>query len=62
MADAVGRRIAFLMLWRNAHVEDRANHFYAPHPGHPSVPDFIRFSNHPFVLCEDELPDLYRLP
>ena len=56
-ADPAGRRIAYLMVWRNA--IDRPDHYYAPYPGHPSVPDFIRFRDDPFVLFEEELPDLY---
>lgn len=33
--------IAYVLLWRNA--RERANHFYAPYPGHVSAPDFVRF-------------------
>src|SRR5690606_25832299 len=62
-SDPVGRRISFVLVWRNAHHEtDRPNHFYAPYPGHPSAPDFVKFKEDPFVLFEDELPDLYRKP
>ena len=28
--------------------------------GHPSAPDFVEFYRDPFVLFEDELPNLYR--
>ncbi|HUF11456.1 MAG TPA: glycosyl hydrolase [Rhodothermales bacterium] len=59
-ADSVGKGISFALVWRNA--VDREGHFYAPYPGHPSVPDFVKFRNHPAILFEDELPDLYRLP
>ena len=59
--DSVARRIAWVLLWRNANRDtDRPNHFYAPYPGHPSAPDFKRFRDDPFVLFEDEIPDLYR--
>ncbi len=62
-ADSVGKRISFVLVWRNAHGEtDRPNHFYASYPGHPSAPDFVKFKEDPFVLFEDELPDLYRKP
>ena len=61
--DAMTRRISYALVWRNANPDgDRADHFYAPHPGHPSVPDFVRFYESPAVLFEDELPDLYTLP
>jgi mannan endo-1,4-beta-mannosidase len=58
-----GGGISYVLVWRNSNDEtDRPNHYYAPHPGHPSVPDFIRFKEDPMILFEDELPDLYRLP
>jgi mannan endo-1,4-beta-mannosidase len=59
-ADSIGKGISFALVWRNA--ADREGHFYAPYPGHPSVPDFIKFRDHPSILFEDELPDLYHLP
>lgn len=56
-----GGGISYVLVWRNSNNEtDRKNHFYAPHPRHPSVPDFIRFKKDPYVLFEDELPPLYR--
>ncbi len=60
-ADPMARRIAWALVWRNAHAADKPGHFYAPHPGHPSVPDFVRFRQDPFVLFEDELPPMYTL-
>lgn len=60
-SDPVAQRIAWVLVWRNANpANDRPNHFYAPFPGHPSAPDFVRFKADPFVLLEDELPNLYR--
>jgi Glycosyl hydrolase family 26. len=56
--DDMTRKIAWVMVWRNA--VDRANHYYAPYPGHPSVPDFRAFRDHPLIYFEEELPDLYR--
>lgn len=54
-------RIAWVLVWRNANAElDRAGHFYAPYPGHPSAGDFVRFKEHPLIRFADELPDLYR--
>jgi len=61
--DPVAKGIAWVLVWRNANKDtDRPNHFYAPYPGHPSAADFKRFRDDPFVLFEDELPDLYRTP
>ncbi len=62
-SDPVAQRIAWVLVWRNANEErDRPNHFYGPHPQHPSAPDFVRFREDPLTLFEDDLPDLYRLP
>lgn len=59
--EPAARRIAWVLVWRNANAErDRPGHFYAPYPGHPSGPDFVRFYEHPLILFADELPDLYR--
>ena len=58
--DRLTRSLAYVMVWRNAH--DRAGHFYAPYPGHPSVPDFQRFVDSPATLLSDDLPDLYTAP
>lgn len=52
------KRIAFVMVWRNANNE----HHYAPYPGHTSVADFINFYNNPAtVFINDNLPELYKL-
>jgi mannan endo-1,4-beta-mannosidase len=60
-ADPVARRIAYVLVWRNANREhDRPDHYYAPYPGHPSAEDFVRFHAQPFVLFEDDLPAMYR--
>jgi mannan endo-1,4-beta-mannosidase len=61
-ADPVGRRIAYMMVWRNANAADMPGHHFVPYAGHPSAPDFVRFYQDPFVLFGDELPDLYRWP
>lgn len=58
--DPLARRVAWVLVWRNANEEDFADHYFAPYPGHPSAPNFIEFYNDPFVLFEDELPNLYR--
>ena len=62
-ADSLGRSMSFVLVWRNANREtDRPDHFYAPYPGHPSAADLVRFYQDDFVLFENELPGLYRLP
>lgn len=52
------RKAAWVLFWRNG----RPDHFYAPHPGHPAVPDFIRFVNDPMILTLSELTDMYKSP
>jgi mannan endo-1,4-beta-mannosidase len=59
--DAIGRRIAWVLVWRNATFErEHRHHFFAPYPGQASVADFKRFRADPLVRFEDDLPDLYR--
>jgi mannan endo-1,4-beta-mannosidase len=60
LADDMTRRISYVQVWRNANIQtDHPDHYYAPYPGQVSADDFIRFRQHPFVLFEDDLPDLY---
>lgn len=50
--------LAYVLVWRN---DTRSpTHFYAPYPGHVSVPDFLRFYQDPYTLFETDLPRLYR--
>jgi mannan endo-1,4-beta-mannosidase len=49
------RRTAWILFWRNG----RPDHYYAPYPGHPTVPDFKAFMDDPLMLGLSELPDLY---
>lgn len=54
------KRISYFLVWRNANrARENRDHFYAPYPGQLSAENFIEFKNHPFVLFEDELPNLY---
>ncbi len=63
LTDEVTREIVYVLVWRNANREtDRKDHYYAPYPGQMSADDFIKFRNHPFVMFEDDLPDLYGKP
>jgi mannan endo-1,4-beta-mannosidase len=57
-ADDTGRRIAYVMVWRNAW----PHHHYAPYPGHASAPDFVKFRQDPYTIFEDDLPKMYRMP
>jgi len=45
------------MVWRNAHT----GHFYAPYPGHPSVPGFLSFYQDPLTVFESDKPRLYQV-
>src|SRR5215203_162594 len=48
-----GLKLSYVLVWRN---DIRSTtHFYAPYPGHNSVPDFINFYNDPFTLFEKDL-------
>ncbi|UOG74702.1 glycoside hydrolase family 26 protein [Hymenobacter tibetensis] len=51
-------QIAYLMVWRNAH----EGHFYAPYPGHSSVPDFLQFYQDSLTTFENDKPQLYSVP
>jgi mannan endo-1,4-beta-mannosidase len=57
------RRIAYVEVWRNANAAlEKAEHYFAPFPGHPSAGNFVEFCEDPFVLLESELPDMYSPP
>lgn len=56
-----GVRLAYVLVWRND--QRSPTHYYAPHPGHPSVPDFMKFYEDPYTLFENDLrkmKNLYR--
>ena len=49
--------LAYVLVWRN---DVRSpTHYYAPYPGHASVPDFIKFYNDPYTLFENDLKGIY---
>ena len=53
-----GLKLSYVLVWRN---DIRSpTHFYAPYPGHSSVPDFIKFYNDPFTLFEKDLKKIYK--
>jgi mannan endo-1,4-beta-mannosidase len=55
---APGLRLSYVLVWRN---DIRSpTHYYAPYPGHGSVPDFLRFYRDPYTLFEQDLKKIYR--
>ena len=53
-----GVPLAYVLVWRND--SKSKTHYYAPYPGHSSVPDFIRFFDDPFTIFENDLPGIFR--
>jgi mannan endo-1,4-beta-mannosidase len=53
-----GMQLAYVLVWRND--KSSPTHYYAPFPGHSSVPDFMKFYNDPYTLFEKDLPAMYR--
>ena len=51
-------RLAYVLVWRNDVTSP--THYYAPFPGHTSVPDFLKFYNHKYTLFENDLKDVYQ--
>jgi mannan endo-1,4-beta-mannosidase len=52
-------RLCYVLVWRND--RESATHYYAPYPGHSSVPDFMKFYNDPYTLFENDLKNIYKL-
>lgn len=50
-------RLSYVLVWRND--QRSPTHYYAPLPGHSSVPDFIKFYEDPYTLFENDLKDIY---
>ncbi|MBC8053828.1 MAG: beta-mannosidase [Sphingobacteriaceae bacterium] len=50
--------LAYVLVWRND--ARSATHYYAPYPGHTSVPDFLKFYQDPFTLFEKDLKKIYK--
>lgn len=51
-------RMSYVMVWRN----ESTNHFFAPYPGHATVPGFLDFCNDPYTAFEADLPPMYIRP
>jgi len=51
-------KLCYVLVWRN---DMRSpTHYYAPVPGHASVPDFMKFFDHPYTLFLNDLKNIYR--
>jgi mannan endo-1,4-beta-mannosidase len=50
-------RLCYVLVWRND--QRSATHYYAPYPGHSSVPDFMKFYADPYTLFENDLKNIY---
>lgn len=50
--------LCYVLVWRND--TNSPTHYYAPVPGHASVPDFMKFYNDPYTLFLNDLKDIYQ--
>ena len=50
-------QLSYVLVWRND--SQSPTHYYAPFPGHSSVPDFKQFYNSHFTLFENDLKNIY---
>jgi len=51
-------QLCYVLVWRN---DSRSpTHYYAPFPGHVSVPNFMEFYNDPYTLFEKDLKGIYK--
>ncbi|WP_367221590.1 glycoside hydrolase family 26 protein [Marinilabilia sp.] len=51
-------KLAYVLVWRND--VHSSTHYYAPFPGHKSVPNFLEFYKHPYTLFEKDLKSIYQ--
>jgi mannan endo-1,4-beta-mannosidase len=51
-------QLCYVLVWRND--SQSATHYYAPYPGHPCIPDFMKFFQDPYTLFERDLKNIYR--
>jgi mannan endo-1,4-beta-mannosidase len=57
---APGVHMSYVLVWRND--RDSPTHYYAPFPGQLSIPDFLKFYQHPYTLFERDLKGVYKTP
>jgi mannan endo-1,4-beta-mannosidase len=50
-------QLCYVLVWRND--SKSQTHYYAPYPGHSSVPDFLKFYDDPYTLFEKDLDHIY---
>jgi len=50
--------LCYVLVWRND--MKSPTHYYAPVPGHASVPDFMKFYNDRYTLFLNDLKDIYK--
>ena len=51
-------KLSYVLVWRN---DVRSpTHYYAPFPGHSSVPNFMEFYRDPYTLFENDLKNIYK--
>lgn len=53
-----GMKLCYVLVWRND--KNSPTHYYAPFPGHSSVPDFMKFYEDPYTLFENDLEGIYK--
>jgi len=51
-------RMSYVLVWRND--KTSPTHYYAPFPGHSSVPDFMKFYADDYTIFEKDLKNVYR--
>ena len=51
-------KLCYVLVWRND--RNSPTHYYAPFPGHTSVPDFLKFYDDPYTLFEADLKGIYK--
>jgi mannan endo-1,4-beta-mannosidase len=51
-------QMSYVLVWRND--AKSPTHYYAPYPGHSSVPDFLKFYQDPYTLFENDLKGIYK--
>jgi mannan endo-1,4-beta-mannosidase len=50
--------LSYVLVWRND--TKSPTHYYAPFPGHTSVPDFLKFYQDRYTLFEKDLKGIYK--
>lgn len=60
LSDPDSQRITYLHVWRNANkAREKKDEFFAPFKGQATEGNFNGFYQNPYILFEDELPNMY---